>query len=166
VTVSLRISESAYKVLQEDAALQHTSLNTLANQIFLSYSEFDRYMVKLHVIKLSSSTFRRIINAASDEAVSEAGRAAGGNAPKNFVLAKTGQLNVGTALDFLKSIATYSSLFEYGEASHEGKSTVTLAHDFGSKGSLFLSSYVESMFKNLEQQPKISHNVDAVIIEF
>ena len=42
VTLSLRISEVAYKALQEDAKKQNASLNTLANQILLAYAEHDR----------------------------------------------------------------------------------------------------------------------------
>src|SRR5271156_5051654 len=76
VTISLRVSESALKALQEDAKKQSVSLNTLANQMFVSYSDYDRYLEKFRMVKISTPTLKRIINAATDEAIVEAGRAA------------------------------------------------------------------------------------------
>ena len=48
VNRSFRISEKAYKALEEGAVRGKVSLNTFVNQLFLDYAEFDRYASKLH----------------------------------------------------------------------------------------------------------------------
>jgi hypothetical protein len=165
VTISFRISESALRALQEDAKKQNVSLNTLANQMFTAYSSHDRYLQRLHMVKLSTPTLKRIINAATDEAIVDAGAAAGGSVPETFILAKSGELSIASALEYLQLMGTHANIFDYSEVTHEGKTSVTLMHDLGPKGSLFLTSYVGGLFKPLDRQLKVHQLPDAISFE-
>ncbi|MDA4123341.1 MAG: hypothetical protein OK456_09200 [Thaumarchaeota archaeon] len=164
-TISFRINEPALRALQEDAKKQNLSLNTLANQMFVSYADYDRFLQKFHMVKLSTPTLKRIINAASEETIIEAGSAAGGSVPESFILAKTGELSVPNALDYLKSMGAHANLFDYSEVTHAGKTSVTLTHDLGPKGSLFLTHYAEALFKTLGKQLKVRELPDAIAFE-
>jgi len=164
-TISFRISESALRALQEDAKKQNVSLNTLANQMFVSYADYDRFLQKFHMVKLSTPTLKRIINAATDDAIIEAGRNAGGSVPESFILAKTGELTVANALEYLKLMGAHANLFDYSEVTHGGKNSVTLTHDLGAKGSMFLTHYVEAIFASLGKKPKMIQMSDAVAFE-
>src|SRR5271170_4383288 len=104
--------------------------------MFISYSDYDRFLQKFHMVKLSTPTLKRIINAATDEAIVEAGSAAGGSVPEGFIFAKTGELSIQSALDYLKSMGAHANLFDYSEVTRGGKNSVTLTHDLGPKGSL------------------------------
>ena len=42
VTRSFRINESAFLAFEEEAKKRNISLNTLVNQLFMSYANFDR----------------------------------------------------------------------------------------------------------------------------
>ena len=64
VTRSFRINESAFLALEEEAKKRNISLNTLVNQLFLSYANFDRYFQSLGMLKMSKVTFRKILKAA------------------------------------------------------------------------------------------------------
>jgi hypothetical protein len=44
VTKSFRISESAFLALEEEAKKRNISVNTLVNQLFMCYANFDRYL--------------------------------------------------------------------------------------------------------------------------
>jgi len=165
VTISFRISESALRALQEDARKQNVSLNTLANQMFVSYADYDRFLQKFHMIKLSTPTLKRIINAATDDAIVEAGTAAGGSVPGSFILAKTGELSIPNALDYLKLMGAHANLFDYSEVTHSGKTSVTLTHDLGPKGSLFLSYYITAMLKAIGADVKVQQQPDAITFE-
>ena len=83
VTISFRISETAFKALQNDAKKNKTSLNTLANQLFMAYAEYDRFLQRFRIIKLSNPTFKRILNAATKEAIVQAGSSAGSSVPES-----------------------------------------------------------------------------------
>ena len=165
VTISFRIGETAFKALQDEAKKNNISLNTLANQLFTAYADYDRFLQKFHMIKLSSPTFKRILNAASKEAITEVGRSAGASVPESFILAKMGEINQGNAVEYLRLMGTYANPFDYSQVALTGKGSITLTHDLGINGSLFLASYVESLFKNAGKSAKISQYENGITIE-
>ena len=63
-TGSFRLDEAALNVLQEDAKKQNVSVNTLLNQLLLTYANYDRPMKRFHMVKMPASTFRHILQAA------------------------------------------------------------------------------------------------------
>jgi hypothetical protein len=164
-TASFRLDESALNALQEDAKKQNISVNTLINQLILTYANYDRPMKRFHIVKVSASTFRHILQAARNETIIEAGKLAGNDGPKTSILAKSGELTAENALDYLKTMGDYSALFEYSELIHGGKVNITLTHDFGPKGSLFLQEYVRSIFEPIGKQLKFQGDENAVLLE-
>lgn len=165
VTISFRISERAFKALQNDAKKNNTSLNTLANQIFTAYADYDRFLQKFHMIKISTPTFKRILNAAGKDEIVEAGKNAGSSVPESFMLAKTGEISHASAVEYLTLMGTYANLFDYTEITSSGKSSITLTHDLGANGSLFLASYVEAVFRGAGQAVKVSQYADGITVE-
>ena len=165
VTLSLRISEVAYKALQEDARKENVSLNTIANQLLLTYAQHDRYLKKHGLMKVITPLFTQLVNAASDEAIVEAGRSLGPGAIPSTIISMTGELTVTGILDWLKRMGTYSNLCDYSEISHGGKISVTMAHNVGPKGSLLLASYLDSLFRTAGKQIKITQLRDSVTFE-
>jgi len=164
-TASFRLDESALNDLQEDARKQNISVNTLINQLVLAYANYDRPMKRFHMIKLPASSFKHILEAATNEAIIEAGNSTGKDVPKTYIRAKWGELTVENALNYLKTTADYTTLFEYSEVMRAGKINVTLSHDFGSKGSLFLQRYVQAIFEPLGKPPKFLQDENAVTFE-
>jgi hypothetical protein len=165
VTASLRINEAAYRALQDDAKRQNISLNTIANQILMAYAEHDRYLKKHRMIKIAAPTFARILNFTPDEGIAEAGKLEGTGIIPSVVVSISGELSVSSILEGLKRMGTYSNLFDYSEVTHEGKISVTLVHDFGAKGSLLAASFLESLFKSIGKQVKVTQLRDSVAFE-
>ncbi|MDG7016325.1 MAG: hypothetical protein JRM82_03015 [Nitrososphaerota archaeon] len=165
ITRTFRISEAAFNALQEDAKHQNVSVNTLVNQVILSYTNFDRFVKKLHMIKVPRPTFRRVLDAANDDAIIEAGQLAGGDVPKFLILAQEGTLALQTVLTHLKNMADYGNLFEYTETFQNGKRVVTLAHELGPKGTLFLAHYVQTVFESVDAHPAFTLGDNSIIIE-
>jgi hypothetical protein len=164
-TASFRLDESALNVLQDDAKKQNVSVNTLLNQLVLAYANYDRPMKRFHMIKVPASSFKHILEAATSEAVVEAGNSAGKDVPNTYIIAKWGEHTVENALNYLKTTADYTRLFEYSEVVHAGKTNVSLTHDFGAKGSLFLQSYVQAIFDPLGKPPRFLPDENAVAFE-
>ncbi len=165
ITRTFRITENGFRALQEDARRQNVSVNTLVNQIVLSYANFDRFVKKLHMIKISRPTFKRVLDASQDDAIIEAGQQAGSDVPKFLILAKDGALSLQTALSHLKGLADYGNLFEYAETMEGRRRTVTLAHELGPKGTLFLAHYVQTVFESVDAHPAFTLGDNSVIIE-
>ena len=165
VTISFRVNESAFKALQAESKKRNISLNTLANQMFIEFAEYDRYLQKFRMVKLSTPTLKKIINAASDESIVEAGTLAGGSVPQGFMLAKSGEITKEGILEYLRLMGTHANLFDYSEVVHGGVHSVTLSHDLEPKWSLFLASYVQSIVKTLGLAVKVTRMPDAIEIQ-
>jgi hypothetical protein len=165
VTRSFRISESALQALEEDARSQNLSLNTLVNQLLLAYTNWGRFIGKVGPIRTTKSAFNLLLNAASDEAIVEAARLSGPDTPKSIILAKHGVLSVNTVLDYVRSATVYGGFAEYSEIESQGKKVITLMHDLGRKGSVFLSSVLESIFGMVNLHYKLSTSEHSVIVE-
>lgn len=164
-TASFRLDESALAAIQEDAKKQNVSVNTLLNQLVLTYANFDRPMKRFRMIKLPASTFKHLLLAATNETVTEAGHSTGEDVPKTYMRAKWGEVTVESALNYLKITADHTNLFEYSEVTRGGKVNVTLSHDFGAKGSLFLQRYVQAIFEPLGKPPRFLPDENAVAFE-
>ena len=95
VTATFRIEEDAFKDLQEDAKRQNISVNTLVNQLFLSYSHYDRLMKRFHVMKIPAATFKTILDGSTDEAVLEAAKTVGGEHRQDVRDSQDGRLHAG-----------------------------------------------------------------------
>ena len=165
VTRSFRISESALQALEEDARLRNLSLNTLVNQLLLSYTNWGRFIDKVGPVRTTKSAFNLLLNAASDEAIVEAARLSGPDTPKSIILAKHGVLSANTVLDYVRSATVYGGYAEYTAIENQGKTVITLMHNLGRKGSVFISSVLGSIFGMVDIHFKLSSSEHSVIIE-
>lgn len=165
VTATFRIEEDAFKDLQEDARRQNVSVNTLVNQLFLGYSNFDRLMRRFQLIKIPAATFRTILDGSSDEAVIAAAKTAGESIAKTFIISKHGAFTIENVLESFRASSGYINAFEYSEFLAPGKITITLTHNLGKKGSLFFQEWVGCQLALLHKAAKFMVDDHSVIVE-
>ena len=166
VTRSFRINESAFLALEEEAKKRNVSLNTLVNQLFMSYTNFDRYFQRLGMLKMSKAAFRKILNAAPANEIVEAAQEIAQNASRTIILARYGTLSLTGLLEFLNNFADYAYFAERSEVVTPGeKRVLTFMHIYGEKGSIFIKAYVKSLFEQINVEPKLSSTENSVTIE-
>lgn len=165
-TRSFRVDELALEVIEKDAAKANVSVNTLVNQLLLSYANFDHYFGRFQTIKITSDAFAGLIRYVPDEGAAEAGRLKASSIASSVILAMHGSMNLDGVLDHLKTIGDYSKFFTYSESEREGRRVVTLIHSFGPKGSIYFSEYLKSMFEMIGLKPKIISTEKAVNATF
>jgi len=165
VTRSFRISERVLRAIEDEADTHNVSASTIVNQQLVAFVDFDRFVRRLGLIKISLGTFRRLLLAAHDNEIAQVGKETGADIPKSFILTKEGSFNLQTAIIFLQSISEYANLFEYGEVDYGGEKIITLLHRLGPKGSLFISNYAAALFEQIGLFPKISTSDHSVTIE-
>lgn len=165
VTRSFRISERAIKSIESEAKRQNINVSSIINQQLLAYSEFERYFMKLGLIKISSATFERLLLAGSDTEIGKAGAEAGSDTPRSIILAKYGVMSLDTVIEYLKMLSEFANQYELGQVEQRGKLIVTLLHGLGPKGSIFFSSYVKALFNSIDYAPKISTSAHSVVVE-
>lgn len=146
VAKSFRINQNALEALREEANKQTISLNTLVNQLLVSYSEFGRYMKQMHAVMLTHETFAEILNTIPEDKLTEAAGRAGKSAPEALITSKHGKMTVNAVIELIHFLSAYANFFEYSEKDENGHWTITLTHEFGRKWSLFIASYLEQAF--------------------
>ncbi len=165
ITRSFRISEQAFKILQEDAKRQNISVNTLVNHIINSYVNFERYAKSTHIIKLPNPLLKYLLEAIQDSVIIKIGQSSGENIAESLILVKFGSLSLENIINHLKDMSSYGYLFEYNEVNTPEKMTISLVHQLGHKGSLLLAHYVQSIFKRVNIYPFFNITENAVIID-
>jgi hypothetical protein len=166
VAKSFRVNEKALGALQEEAARQSVSVNTLVNQLLLDYSEFGRFLQRVNALRLSRKTFGEILNIVSEDSLAKAGIAAGKSAPVALIASKWGKVNVSTVIEYIHDLSAYANLFEYYEKNENERWTITLMHELGPKWSAFLANYISEAFVAAGVQPKTKISDRAVIFNF
>ena len=166
-SISFRINEDYEKVLRKIAEENKTSLNTLANQIFGNYVEFELYAKKFGTLRVSTDTFRRILDVIDEKTIMEIATRCGSQEVKEFILFKWKEINSRTVTDFIK---IYFDLCGYGRCNldeTEGKVTFSVHHDLQEKGSLFLKHLFESLITTtLNKDCKTNVTSDTITISF
>jgi hypothetical protein len=165
VTRSFRVSESALRAIEDEARRHNLSTNSFVNQLLLSYANYDRFMEKVHMIKMTTPGLRTLMEAGTDEKLAEAGRIAGRSIGKSFIMARKGALSVENSIEQLRAMGDYANYWEFNEVDRDGRRIITLIHDLGPKGSLFLSGVGEALFESAGARPKCTTTDDSVIYE-
>lgn len=166
VAKSFRVNEKALGALQEEAARQSVSVNTLVNQLLLDYSEFGRFLQRVNALRLSRKTFAEILSMVSEDSLAKAGVSAGKSAPVALIASKWGKVNVNTVIEYIHDLSAYANLFEYYEKNENERWTITLMHELGPKWSAFLANYIGEAFVAGGVQPKTKISDRAVIFNF
>jgi non-homologous end joining protein Ku len=167
VTRSFRIDEAALGALEEEAERRNMSVNTFLNQQILSFAKFDRFFMRIGLVKLSGNTLQRLIDASTETAIAEAAVVAARDTPRAIMLSKHGQVTIETTLEYIRTLSEFANLFECSISHSLRGQVVTLAHQFGPKGSMFFANYVKTLFELVGISPVIRtspHSVDFEII--
>ena len=166
-SISFRINEEYEKVLRKIAEENKTSLNTLANQIFGNYVEFELYAKKFGTLRMSTDTFRRMLDVLDEKNIMEIATRCGSQEVKEFILFKWKEISSRTITDFIK---IYFDLCGYGRCNldeTEGKVMFSVHHDLQEKGSLFLKHLFESLIRTtLDKDCKTNVTSDTITISF
>ena len=167
VSKSFRLSEKAYKALEEGAIKGKVSLNTFVNQLFLEYAEFDRYASKVHPLDLPGPLLRLLLDAVPEEKIMTIGKAWSSNVLfRQQVLEMTGSFSLEGVIQAMKMVASHAR-FEYSDiVDHNGKRTFTIIHHLGRNWSLFGAISAETILHSLGLGPtKYQVSDDSVMIE-
>ena len=166
-SISFRINEEYEEILRSIAEENKTSLNTLANQIFGNYVEFELYAKQFGTLRMSTDTFRRMLAGMDDKNIIEISTRCGSQEVREFILFKWKEVNSRTIVNFIK---VYFDLCGYGRCNlNETEDNVTFSvhHDLQEKGSLFLKHLFESLIRtSLDKDCKTTVTKDTITVSF
>ncbi len=147
-TFTFRIDKEYEKVLREVAQDKKITINTLANQIFGDYVEWQRYMERFGTIVLSKDAFKIILDSLDEKSLLNLAVDIGEKAPKEFILFKWKGLATDNVIKFIKMYFDHCGYGTHDQAKTEGRVIFSIRHDLGKKGSLFLKTFLETLIKS------------------
>jgi len=149
-TISFRIDEDYLKKLREETQEKKVSLNTLANQIFGEYIEWQRYAERFGIVSMSKDAFKYVLDSLDDKQIIELATTIGQKAPKEFILFKWKKIDSENIVNFIKTYFGHCGYgqYDYTKDIENSNYTFSIHHDFGRKGSLFLKSFLETLLKS------------------
>jgi hypothetical protein len=166
-SVTFRIDQKYEEALRELAKERRISLNTLANQIFGNFVEFEVFAQKFGTVRMSSDTFRRIIDTMDEKEIIEVAIRGGSQEAKEFILFKWKELNLQNVVDFIRMYFDFCGYGRCDLEQTEGKITVSVHHDFQKKGSLYLKHFLESLIQtSLNKETKTITTADTITLQF
>lgn len=135
-------------MLREEAQSKKITVNTLANQIFGDYVEWQRYMERFGTIVLSREAFKIILDALDEKSLLNLATDIGEKAPKEFIVFKWKGLATDNVIKFIKMYFDHCGYGAHDQTKTGGKVTFSVHHDLGKKGSLFLKTFLETLIKS------------------
>lgn len=166
-TITFRIDEKYEKGLRKEAKEKRISLNTLANQIFGDHVELDQYMKKFGMVEMSKGSFRELLNSLDEKNIINFAKSVGSKEPKDFILFKWKELTVKSITEFIKMYFEHCGYGMCDMESDESISTVSIHHEFGKKGSIFLKAFLEAIIQSaLEKEGNVITTENSVTLTF
>lgn len=166
-TITFRLNEEYEKGLRNEAEGKRISLNTLANQIFGDHVELEQFMKKFGTVVMSKGTFKEILQLLDDNNIINFAKSVGSKEPRDFILFKWKKLTHDSVTDFIQ---TYFEHCGYGMCDMQKNNdniTISIHHDFGKKGSIFLKAFLEATVQSsLEIEPKVIITDNSVTLSF
>jgi len=166
-TITFRIDEQYEKSLRLEAEEKKISLNTLANQIFGEHVEFGQFMKKFGMIEMSKGSFKELLDAIDEKNIINFAKSIGSKEPKDFILFKWTEISPKTISEFIKMYFEHCGYGMCNMQNTDSAITVSIHHEFGNKGSLFLKAFLEAIIQStLQKEGKVITTQNSVTLTF
>jgi hypothetical protein len=155
VPKSFRIDEGALEALQEEADARALSVNTLANQLFVTYANFGRYLTRLSGVSLSEEALGRFVRNVPEDIAIEAGKTLGKTSPEILIAAKKMEgITVRGVIELIHNLSFCANWFQYTETRDGEHWKIILMHNLGRNWSLFIAHYIDGAFSSTDCRHK------------
>jgi len=164
---TIRISEELDELLEKDAKLNRTSINSLISSIMAKYAEWDRYIEKFRYISVPAAVFRALLDLVDENALATIAEQLGVELPNEITSFWFKQFNLESYLQYISNASEYGKALE-AEIENEGRNyTITIYHEYGKKWSTALKHYHDKAIRTyLKTIPQIEITENTVTIKF
>jgi hypothetical protein len=160
-----RVSKNVYDSLEDEARSHNVSLNTLVNQVLSSHTRDDWVFEEVGFVKMPKDAFRALLGAIPDCKLSELGTGAVKTGRDTMMLAKSGSISLNAILEDLHFLSR-CGWFSLHEAKANGKTVITLVHEFGPRQSILMAADAVNLFGLVGIRPNVTTTNSSVMIEF
>lgn len=151
ITMTFRINENVLEKMKENAEDRDISLNTLANQIFKRYIEWESYQPKLGMIPIARPVLIRLFENIDEEKIVDIATNVGRDVVKDIALFMKHRIDIDSFLEWFETRMKTASV-EISHQEMDGNRKVhsyIIKHDLGKNWSLFHKTIFESILQEL-----------------
>lgn len=142
VSRNFRFDGDAAQSLEFESRRKGISLNSLVNNIFRKYSEFDRLAERTDMVTLNRYLMSLLLELIPEQTLSERVFAFGKQSGHDNLLFWKKEVSIKTVRDYIvTTLCEYCNLAEYDVTADS--ETFVLTHDLGPHGTAFLRAYLE-----------------------
>ncbi len=147
-TITLRIDAPLEEVLSRDAKAKGLTINSLTNQIFKRYVEWDRFSEGLCMLPISRDILKGVFDKLSMEESRAAGENAGRFVPRELSSFLFGNFNSDSIAHLLE--LWFSRFTSYEHKIESSVHLFVLHHDINLNFSLYWASFLQVALKDAE----------------
>jgi hypothetical protein len=150
VTRTVRIDEAYDKILKNEAAREGISVNSLVDKIFRQYAHSYRYFRGQAAIIISFPTLNSLLQYLEISEMKELGKKMGKERPKNLLLKRGLPITYDALLWYITdTLGDTAGWFQARYNQLEDRDLIHLSHTLGEKWGTFVTSYMDSLFREI-----------------
>ncbi len=150
ITRTFRVEKVWDEVLNEEAERQGISVSALLNLIVRRYVFVQRFFDRDQSLIVEYSILDPMLDKLSEETIVEAAKIAGSLLPGDAMLQRGLPLNFKSIVFFIGEMCgRYGNWYKCEHYVTDGENMFYLRHDIDRKWSVYISSYLSSMFKSI-----------------
>jgi len=161
--VSLRIPTTILTGLKTAAEKEQISLNTLANQIFQNYLDWDMNAANAGWVVLQRDTIKPIFGALDEKIIPEIAIPAADSLADALLLMR-GEHTLDAFYHILRYRIAKSNFYLTDLALENNARKLVIQHDMGKKWSLFFKVYYERVLNNLGYEAKADYTANSLVL--
>jgi len=165
-TMTFRIDEDILNKLRTESEHRETSLNTLVNQIFKRYVEWDMVESKVGMIPIAKPIVIELFGKMKKDEVTDMAIRIGKNTVHDIALFMKGEIDLESFLSWLEARMKASSI-EMNHKIENNTHTIILKHDLGENWSLYHKTVLELIFSEvLDKNINFEYNTGMISFKF
>lgn len=151
---SIRLSEELLNFLRAEAESQGFSLNALIERNLEKYFLYWRWVERLGLITLTSSTLEKILDRCPKDDIERIAKISGTTVTKNSFRTIGLNLTYDRLTNFVENnLGDFSNWFYYSQHRRGTKDIIHLRHRMGKNWSVFIANQISTMFESLLNTP-------------
>ena len=169
ITMTFRVYENMMRQLKREAEDHEISLNTLVNQIFRRYVEWDSYEPKIGMIPIAKPIVIQLFENISEDKIIEIANNVGKNAVKDIALFMKHRIDIDSFLEWFETrMKTASVEISHQELNNNGNKTHSyiIRHGLGKNWSIFHKVIFESILQEILGKPMKNVSVTPTMFSF
>jgi hypothetical protein len=160
--ITFRLERATLEKMSFEAEQNGVSMNTIANNIFLDYFDWNGYAPKAGMIPMHKTVLSMIFDKLSEKEVIEVAEFFAKVKVKDMLLVLKNSYDLEAFLETFEAWLKASSLLHTKNVNHDSQ-MYTITHEMGNKWSVYMLHMLKTVFQNIGLENIVFEKSDDII---